>query len=179
MPQNNKNLALSVAALALSMVLLSFASVPLYSLFCKVTGYGGTVQNIPIQATKKGKRIITVRFDANVEKKLPWKFKPEQKEMRVRTGENALAFYSSENFSDEDIVGMSIYNVTPHKAGAYFNKIHCFCFEEQLLKAHEKINMPVSFFVDPAMEDDRNLDDVDTITLSYTFFKIRSGNKQN
>ncbi|MCC2646008.1 MAG: cox11 [Rickettsiaceae bacterium] len=177
--KKNTNLALSLVAIVISMVLLSFASVPLYSLFCKVTGYGGTVKDSPLSAGRKGKRIITIRFDANVDPGLQWKFKAEQKQVKVLTGENALAFYSAENTSDEDIVGMSIYNVTPHKAGNYFNKIHCFCFEEQLLKAGEKVNMPVSFFIDPAIEDDKNLNDVDTITLSYTFFKIRSAAKEN
>ncbi|MDF2965171.1 MAG: cox11 [Rickettsiaceae bacterium] len=179
MQAKNTNLALSLLAIVISMVLLSFASVPLYSLFCKVTGYGGTVKDTPISAGRKGKRTITVRFDANVNSDLPWNFKAEQIQFKVLTGENALAFYSAENYSNEDIVGMSVYNVTPHKAGSYFNKIHCFCFEEQLLKAGEKVNMPVSFFIDPAIEEDNNLSDVDTITLSYTFFKIRSNPKQN
>ncbi len=177
MQVKDSNLALSLLAIVVSMVLLAFASVPLYSLFCKVTGYGGTVQNSPLSATRKGNRVITVRFDANTEPSLPWKFRAEQKEVKVLTGENALAFYFAENLSDENIVGMSIYNVTPHKAGIYFNKVHCFCFEEQLLKAKEGVNMPVSFFVDPAIEEDSNMNDVDTITLSYTFFKIRTESK--
>jgi cytochrome c oxidase assembly protein subunit 11 len=174
MQVKNSNLALSLLAIVFSMIILSFASVPLYSLFCKVTGYGGTVQNSPLSATRKGSRVITVRFDANIEPQLPWKFQTEQKQVKVLTGENALVFYSAENISNNNIVGMSIYNITPHKAGMYFNKVHCFCFEEQLLKAGEKVNMPVSFFIDPAIEEDNNMQDVDTITLSYTFFKIRT-----
>ena len=122
---------------------------------------------------EKGSRKIKVEFDANVDKNLQWKFVPKHRSTNVITGENTLIFYESENLSNHDIIGTSIYNVTPLKAGKYFVKVHCFCFEEQLLKAGEKVLMPVSFFIDSAMENDPDMDDVDRITLSYSFFKVR------
>ena len=170
---NSKKLATSIALLILGMVMLTFASVPLYNLFCKVTGYGGTTKYTAIASTRIGTKKIKVRFDANVDKDLPWTFKSEQNEVNVLVGENNLIFYTAENKTDKPIIGTAVYNVTPHKAAKYFNKIQCFCFEEQLLKARQKMIMPVSFFIDPAMEDDKNLQDVDTITLSYTFYSVR------
>lgn len=155
------------------MTMLTFAAVPIYNLFCKVTGYGGTTKYTAIASTKVGTKIMKIRFDANVASNLPWSFKSEQNEAIIKVGENNLVFYSAENKTDKAIIGTAIYNVTPHKAGAYFNKIQCFCFEEQLLKPNQKMIMPVSFFIDPAIEDDKNLQDVDTITLSYTFYPIR------
>jgi cytochrome c oxidase assembly protein subunit 11 len=155
------------------MILLTFASREIYNLFCKVTGYGGTTQRGYVSSTVKGKRDITVRFDANVNPDLPWIFLPKQNAVTVKPGENTLVFYYVENRSAKDIVGTAVFNVTPSKAGQYFVKIHCFCFEEQLLKAGEKAMMPVSFVLDPALEMDKDLQDVDTITLSYSFFKIR------
>lgn len=172
--KSNKEIALSIVALFLSMLLLSFASVPIYNLFCKVTGFGGTTQRAKaFIKVDKGTRKIKVEFDANVDKKLPWRFIPKHRSTNVITGENALIFYESENVSDRDIIGTSVYNVTPLKAGKYFVKIHCFCFEEQLLKAGQKVLMPVSFFIDPEMENDPEMDDVDRITLSYSFFMVR------
>ena len=171
---SNKNMALSIVALFMSMLLLSFASVPIYNLFCKVTGFGGTTQRAKAYIkVDKGSRKIKVEFDANVDQKLPWRFIPKHRSTNVITGENTLIFYESENISDRDIIGTSVYNVTPLKAGKYFVKIHCFCFEEQLLKAGQKVLMPVSFFIDPEIENDPEMDDVDRITLSYSFFKVR------
>jgi len=155
------------------MIMLTFASVPLYNLFCKVTGYGGTTKYTAIASTKIGTKLLKIRFDANVDKNLPWIFKSEQNEAIIRVGENNLVFYTAENKTDKPIIGTAVYNVTPHKAAKYFNKIQCFCFEEQLLKARQKMVMPVSFFIDSAMEDDSNLQDVDTITLSYTFYSVK------
>ncbi len=171
----NKHLALALVSLICSMVLLCLASVPIYNLFCKVTGYGGTTtrQQFNIYTHKKGNKIITIEFDSNVDKKLPWRFIPKQKSAQIKPGENVLIFYESENLSNHDIIGTSVYNVTPNKAGKYFVKIHCFCFEEQLLKAGEKLLMPVTFFIDPAFEEDSEMQDVTTITLSYSFFKVR------
>lgn len=170
----NKNLAISIAILLLSMLILSFASIPLYNLFCKATGFGGTTQREDgFSRTEKGSRRIVVEFDSNVDKKLPWHFVPKQRRIQIVTGETALIFYESENLASNDIIGTSVYNVTPDKAGKYFVKIHCFCFEEQLLKAGEKMLMPVSFYLDPQLEKDPEMDDVDTITLSYSFFKVR------
>ncbi len=155
------------------MIMLTLASVPLYNLFCKVTGYGGTTRYTAIASTKTGTKLIKIRFDANVAQNLPWIFKSEQNEVIVRVGENNLVFYTAENKTDKPIIGTAVYNVTPHKAAKYFNKIQCFCFEEQLLKARQKMVMPVSFFIDPEIENDSNLQDVDTITLSYTFYSVK------
>tara|TARA_A100001015_G_scaffold307794_1_gene404280 strand:- start:501 stop:995 length:495 start_codon:yes stop_codon:yes gene_type:complete len=132
-----------------------------------------------VESHKIGSKELLVRFDANIDKDLPWKFTPKQKNISVKSGENTLVFYYAENISDSDIIGTAIYNVTPYKAGKYFNKIHCFCFEEQLIKAGEKILMPVSFFIDPAIDDDPYLKDVDTITLSYSFYFIRQLHSKN
>ena len=171
---SNTNIVFAIVSLLISMLLLSFASVPIYNLFCKVTGYGGTTQRAnPYVKVSKGTRKIRVEFDANIEQKLPWRFIPKHRSTDVITGENTLIFYESENISDHDIIGTSVYNVTPLKAGKYFVKIHCFCFEEQLLKAGQKVLMPVSFFIDPDIEKDPEMDDVERITLSYTFFKVR------
>jgi len=172
--KSNTNIAVAIVALFFSMLLLSFASVPIYNLFCKATGFGGTTQRADAYVwSEKGERRIKVEFDANVDKNLPWRFVPKHRSASVLTGENTLIFYESENLSDHDIIGTSVYNVTPLKAGKYFVKIHCFCFEEQLLKAGEKVLMPVSFFIDPAIESDPRMQDVDRITLSYSFFKVR------
>ncbi|WP_375327051.1 cytochrome c oxidase assembly protein [Candidatus Tisiphia endosymbiont of Nemotelus uliginosus] len=174
---SNKHFALALVSLTLSMVMLSFAAVPIYNLFCKMTGYGGTVtrQDTTTYYHKrpKGKRIISIEFDSNVDKDLPWKFTPKQRRTTSIPGHNTLVFYETENLSSKDIVGTSIYNVTPNKAGKYFIKIHCFCFEEQLLKAGQKMLMPVTFLIDPELEKDPEMQDVHVITLSYSFFKVR------
>lgn len=149
------------------------ASVPLYELFCRVTGYGGTTRLATTGADEIADRVITVRFDASTYKDMPWHFAPMQREMRVRLGENALAWYVAENPTDEPIIGQATYNVAPAKAGAYFNKIECFCFTEQLLNPHERVEMPVAFYVDPALADG-NAGEVTTITLSYTFFRAKN-----
>ena len=169
---SSSKIACSIVLLILGMVMLTFASVPLYNLFCKVTGYGGTTKYTSIASTRIGNKIMKIRFDANVDKNLPWKFKSEQDEVTIRVGENNLVFYTAENKTDRSIIGTAVYNVTPYKAGAYFNKIQCFCFEEQLLKPNQKMIMPVSFFIDPEIENDPNLQDVDTITLSHTFYSV-------
>jgi cytochrome c oxidase assembly protein subunit 11 len=168
---NNAKLVCSIVLLIIGMIMLTFASVPLYNLFCKVTGYGGAVQRSSY-SKELGKKMIKVRFDANIEKNLPWDFKSQQSEVLVRVGENNLIFYSAENKTDKPIIGTSVYNVTPHKAAIYFKKIQCFCFEEQLLKAKQKMIMPVSFYIDSNIENDKNMQDVDTITLSYTFYQV-------
>ncbi len=173
MPKNdNSNFALSLVAIVVGMILLAYASVPIYNVFCKVTGYGGTTQRAKKTFSQLGTRRIKVTFDSNTGKELPWLFKPEQKEVSVITGENTLIFYSAENLTAEPIVGTAVYNVTPHKAGIYFNKIQCFCFEEQLLQGKQRVMMPVSFFIDPDIEKDPNLADVSEITLSYSFYKV-------
>lgn len=156
--------------MALGMLGLAYASVPLYRLFCQKTGYGGTVQvarKLPAYTTE---RTLTIRFNAMVDPKLPWKFYPQQTEVKVKLGQQAFALYRAENTAPHPIAGISTYNVTPDKAGIYFNKVECFCFQEQTLKPQEKVDMPLMFFIDPALGDDENLKDVHTITLSYTFF---------
>ena len=168
--QQNKKLAITLVQLVLSMVLLTFASVPIYSIFCKVTGFGGTTQRGENPGIK-GIKAYTIKFDSNVDKTLPWSFYPKQHELKLKAGENILAFYQAKNNSPRDITGMAIYNVTPLKAGKYFVKVHCFCFDEQLMQAGEESLMPVSFYIDPAIETDPDTQDVDTIILSYTFFR--------
>tara|TARA_Y100001970_G_scaffold293928_1_gene444716 strand:- start:3145 stop:3753 length:609 start_codon:yes stop_codon:yes gene_type:complete len=149
---------------------------PLYEIFCQVTGYGGTTQKVDSESVEMGDREIIVQFNADVAGKLPWRFKPGQREIKLRIGENKLAFYSATNLSNEAISGSATFNVTPQKAGIYFNKIDCFCFQEQVLMPGETVEMPVTFFVDPDIENDKNLDDVRTITLSYTFFNFDEEN---
>ena len=170
---NNARLAFSIISVIVGMLMLAYASVPLYNLFCKMTGTGGTVGTAVRGADRVGTRIMNIKFDANVDKNLPWEFKSLQNDIKIRTGENALIFYSAENKSSKDIIGTAVYNVTPHKAAQYFLKIQCFCFEEQLLKAGQKQSMPVSFYIDPDIENDPLLKEVDTITLSYSFYKVR------
>lgn len=170
----NRRVAVVMAGVALGMVGLAFASVPLYRLFCQVTGYGGTTQRAAATPAEIGTRIVTVRFDANVAgRDLGWEFRPAQAEITTRVGEVHLAFYRAVNTGTAPSVGIATFNVTPHKAGPYFQKIACFCFAEQELKPGESIDMPVSFFVDPAIARDPNLKDVTTITLSYTFFRAK------
>ncbi|WP_158043621.1 cytochrome c oxidase assembly protein [Skermanella pratensis] len=172
-----KNLILmgSLFGLVFGMVGLSFAAVPLYDLFCQVTGFGGTTQRAEGPAGEILDRTVKVRFNADVNAALPWGFRPEIHQMEVRIGESAMTSYRAVNNSDEPIVGTATYNVTPDKAGIYFNKIQCFCFTEQRLEPGQSVDMPVYFFVDPAMADDPKLDDVKTITLSYTFFRAHGG----
>lgn len=158
-------------AVVLFMVALAFASVPLYDLFCRVTGFGGTTQvaeNLPDQVLE---RRITVKFNADTGRNMPWSFKPEMREIDVRLGERGITAFSAVNNSPAAITGTAIYNVTPPKAGKYFHKIECFCFGEQTLAAKESAHMPVLFFIDPKMDSDPDMNDVSVITLSYTFFK--------
>jgi cytochrome c oxidase assembly protein subunit 11 len=153
------------------MVGLAFAAVPLYRLFCQVTGFGGTTQVAETAPAVAGERVIKVRFNADVQRDLPWRFQPEQREVSLRVGEPGLAFYRAENLSERAVTGAATFNVTPLKAGQYFTKVQCFCFDEQKLAPGETARLGVSFFVDPAILADRNLDEVTTITLSYTFFR--------
>jgi cytochrome c oxidase assembly protein subunit 11 len=170
----NRRLALISFIVAAGMVGASYAAVPLYEIFCQVTGYGGTTQTAEVAPDKILDRKMTIRFNADVDRKLPWKFAAVQDRVEVRVGENALAFYRARNTSDHAVVGTATFNVTPLKAGQYFNKIECFCFTEQRLEAGGEVDMPVSYFVDPAIADDPNLNDVTEITLSYTFFQTEA-----
>lgn len=166
--QQKRRTAAMLAVLVLGMVGLSFAAVPLYRLFCAVTGYGGTTQ-IATAAPEQSARRITVRFDANVAANMAWAFSAP-KPVELAVGETGLAAYKGRNPTSRPILGTATYNVVPARAGVYFNKIQCFCFTEQLLMPGEEKEFPVTFFVDPAIEDDPDLASVTTIPLSYTFF---------
>ncbi len=163
--------ALALAAVVAGMVGVSFAAVPLYRLFCQVTGFAGTTQTAVAVPAETLDRVVTVRFNADIGKRLPWRFRPDQGPMELQVGEQGLAFFTAANTSDETVTGHAVFNVTPLKAGRYFTKIQCFCFDEQVLQPGEIQRMPVTFFVDPEIAEDPNLDDVSTITLSYTFFR--------
>lgn len=174
--RKNRFVLVLTLCLLVTMILLAFASVPLYRIFCQKTGYGGTPQLVYENNTMVSDRLIKVRFNAMVQKDLPWRFKPLQKEITVYAGETGLAFYQVENTSKEPLIGIATYNVTPDKAGLYFNKVACFCFEEQTLPPGQVIDMPVQFFIDPKIDEDPNLKEVETITLSYTFFHAKDPN---
>ncbi|ASP23020.1 cytochrome c oxidase assembly protein CtaG [Antarctobacter heliothermus] len=150
---------------------LAWASVPFYDWFCRVTGFGGT-PNVATAAGDILDQTIKVRFDASKERGMPWEFKPVEREMTIRIGEQGLAFYEAYNPTSRPIAGQASYNVTPYEAGAFFSKIDCFCFEEQVLMPGERVMMPVSFFVDPGIVSDRDAKHTGHITLSYTFYEI-------
>jgi len=170
----NKRLARRLFLMTAGMGGFAYASVPLYDLFCRTTGFGGT----PVVAQEGDRpildRTVKVRFDSNVDTALPWKFQPLQREVTVRLGEEYLAYYRVTNLSQRPAVGTSTYNVTPETAGGWFNKLQCFCFTEQLLLPGQSVDMPVIFFVDPDMDKDRRYDNIRTITLSYTFFEAKT-----
>jgi len=163
-------IAWACAALVAGMVGMAYAAVPLYQIFCQVTGYGGTTNQADAAPGLILDRDMTVRFDANVSRDLPWAFQPAHGPITLKVGETGLAFYRAVNNTDETIVGTATFNVTPAQAGYYFSKIECFCFTEQTLKPGQTVDMPVTFFIDPEIADDPDLDSVKTITLSYTFF---------
>jgi len=159
---------------AAAMLALGFASVPLYRIFCQVTGFGGTTMRVTeaqasaVQVTNK---LISVRFDANVDRLLPWQFATQQTTQELRIGSRKMAFYSAKNLSDQPITGIASFNVEPELAGKYFNKIQCFCFNEQTLQPGQSVNMPVIYYVDPKILQDPETKDIEQITLSYTFHK--------
>ena len=163
--------ALLLFGIVAGMLGLTAASVPLYRWFCQVTGYGGTTQRSGELAAAVRPELVRVAFNADVAPDLGWLFRPMQRRLEVHPGEQHLAFYEAVNRSDQPIVGMAVFNVTPHKVGLYFDKIACFCFEEQVLGPGERAELPVSFYVDPAMLDDPGTREVREITLSYTFFR--------
>jgi len=169
--QKNKKIVWIIVFVLIGMAGLTWASVPLYRLFCQVTGYGGTTRDYIKPSNQIGRKKIKINFDANINSDLKWIFKPEQLSINVRTGENSLIFYYAENLTNEALKGMAVYNVVPQTAGKYFNKVECFCFSEQTLQPFQKVNMPVLFFIDPKIEEDETLKDVTEITLSYNFFK--------
>jgi cytochrome c oxidase assembly protein subunit 11 len=171
LPDTRKTLVQTLGVVVV-MASLGWAAVPLYDLFCRVTGYGGTTAVANGAGVEVLDRTIKVRFDASLESGMPWRFRPMQREMEVRIGEVALAFYEAENPTDRTVAGSASYNVTPFAAGGFFTKIDCFCFEEQMLGPGERIEMPVTFYVDPALVTDRDGKFVNQITLSYTFHQI-------
>lgn len=160
-----------LAGLVLTMGALAWAAVPFYDWFCRVTGYGGTTQVAQVGSDQVLDQTIRVRFDANVDKNMGWTFRPMQTSMELKIGENGLAFYEAINTSDVPITGTASYNVAPDLAGYYFSKIQCFCFTEQTLQPGERIEMPVSFFVDPELVKDGDAAWIRDITLSYTFHR--------
>jgi cytochrome c oxidase assembly protein subunit 11 len=168
---SNTVLAVTLGGVIVGMVGLSFAAVPLYRLFCAATGYGGTPQIGLAASPGVSERTITVRFNADTNPNLPWRFEPVQKEVKLRLGEEQVAFYTARNESAGPVTGVATYNVTPDKVGKYFHKTACFCFNEQTLAAGQEMQFPVSFWVDPAIATDPSTADVTTITLSYTFFR--------
>lgn len=163
--------AIGTVTVVLVMGSLGWASVPLYDLFCRVTGYGGTTSQASTASDRVLDRTVTVRFDASTARDMPWTFKPVERQMTVRLGETGLAFYEAHNPTDRPVAGTASYNVTPYAAGLFFTKIDCFCFEMQVLQPGESVLMPVTFFVDPDMVDDREAKSLHTITLSYTFYE--------
>lgn len=171
--QKAKNAAtLKVVFLVVILMLgLSFASVPLYDLFCRMTGYDGTTQVAKTAPDKILERVVTVRLNTDIDSALPWRFSAEEKKLRVKIGEQRLLAFNATSESGEPTAGVALYNVTPPKVGKYFNKTQCFCFQEQVINAGRNVTFPVVFFIDPAFADDPAMDDVDTVTLSYTYYK--------
>ena len=169
--KQNKTL-LMLVGVVLFMGAMAWASVPFYNWFCRVTGFAGTTNVAEGPAGEILDRTIKVRFDGSVNRDFPWEFKPAQTEMTLRIGEDGLAFYEAYNPTDRPIAGQAAYNVYPYEAGGFFNKVECFCFTEQVLMPGERVQMPVSFFVDPEIVDDRDAKYTKHITLSYTFYEI-------
>lgn len=165
-----------LVAIGIMCALVAYSPV-LYRMFCAATGLAGTTQRVAADTAKVSKQTITVAFDTNVAPGLPWRFVPDQRAVTVHLGEQKLVYFTAENLSDRSIVGHATFNVTPLRSGVYFNKIQCFCFSEERLDAHQKVNMPVVFYVDPAFGTDADMHDVAQITLGYTFF--RSADPQN
>jgi cytochrome c oxidase assembly protein subunit 11 len=169
--RRNGAVAVTMFAVVAAMIGLSFASVPLYRVFCNATGFGGTPQIAAGVKGEVGERTVVIRFNADVSPELPWQFAPEVQKMTVKVGEPNEVRFRARNLSKEAIVGTATFNVQPDKAGLYFDKVQCFCFTRQKLEPGQEAELPVTFFVDPAISEDDENDDVKTITLSYTFFR--------
>jgi cytochrome c oxidase assembly protein subunit 11 len=173
--RRNRRVGLIALGAALAMLGLGYAAVPLYRLFCQVTGYGGTTQRVDeakAATVTTTSRVMSIRFDANVERDMPWKFRPEHTTDTVSVGARDMAIYVAKNLSDKPITGMASFNVEPEQAGKYFNKIQCFCFSEQTLQPGQEVRMPVLYYVDPKILDDPDNTDVEHITLRYTFHRV-------
>ena len=169
---NNKRTIVPLVGIVLLMGLLSFASVPMYDWFCRVTGYGGTPNTAEANNSNVLKNTIKVRFDASLERNMPWNFEPLQYELEINVGDSGIAFYEAFNPTDRPVAGQASFNVVPFSAGQYFTKVECFCFVEQVLQPGEKVTMPVSFYIDPEIVNDREAKFVNSVTLSYTFYEI-------
>ena len=176
--QGNSRTAAMLVGVVLTMGAAAWAAVPFYSWFCRVTGYGGTPGVRAQNDTKIVDEWVTVRFDANTDRGMPWEFRPLQNEMKLRIGETGMAFYEARNPTDRPIAGTAAYNVAPDLAGYYFTKIQCCCFTEQVLKPGERVEMPVVFFVDPQLLDDPDAGRIRNITLSYTFYQTELPKEQ-
>jgi cytochrome c oxidase assembly protein subunit 11 len=174
MSARNRRTGLLVAGVAAGMFALAYAAVPLYRLFCEATGYGGTTQRAAAAPEQVVDRWLTVSFNADVAPDLPWTFRPAERSVRVRVGEPTVIHYVAENHGSEPVVGTATFNVAPSKVGAFFSKLECFCFTEQVLKPGEKVEMPVTFFLDPDLVKDRHMDAVGAVTLSYSFFRAKN-----
>jgi len=170
--QGPKRTVIQLVGVVVFMGAMAWASVPFYSWFCRVTGFGGVPNIVETAGDVVLDKEITIQFDASIDRDMPWTFKPAQREMKLKIGQMALAFYEASNPTDKPVAGQASYNVTPYAAGAFFDKIECFCFTEQVLQPGETVQMPVSFFVDPAIVEDGEGKYVHTITLSYTFYQI-------
>ncbi len=175
----NSRLGLNILAIAVGMFGLAYASVPLYDIFCRMTGFGGTTMVAGVAPQQVIDRDIKILFNTEVSPDLSWEFKTMQSTVHVNVGEQKLAFFEAVNTGSKPVVGMASYNVSPAKMGKYFNKLKCFCFEQQLIRPGEKISFPISFFIDPEIMNDKNLNDVQEVTLSYTFFKYKDQNIAN
>jgi len=175
--RRNRATGFAVAAVFFVMLGAAFAAVPLYGLFCRTTGFAGTTQVAHVAPALKGKRLITVRFDANVGTGLPWTVEPETPAITLRTGQTATVYFKFRNQAARETAANAIYNVTPDVSGAYFDKIACFCFTEQHLGPTETAELPVVFFLDPKLEQDETMNGVDELTLSYTLYPARDAAK--
>ena len=173
----NKKVIFIITFIGMLMLSLSYAAVPLYDIFCRVTGFGGTTQIASSAPGSIGHPNINIRFESNITDSLNWDFYSKTKTVKIPMGEEKTIYYFAKNLSDEPIVGTATFNVTPAKAGQYFMKIDCFCFVEQLLNPGESMNMPVTFFIDPDLYKDENVQEVNEITLSYTFMKSMDQSK--
>ena len=174
----NRRSALWAGFFGLCMLGMGYAAVPLYEVFCRVTGYGGTTQRVgeaQAATVKATNRVMSIRFDSNVNSALPWTFKPEQAVDHVSVGARDMAIYIATNESDQPVLGTATFNVTPVQAAKYFNKVQSFCFTEQLLKPGQTMRMPVLYYVDPAILEDPETRDIEEITLSYTFYRSKDG----
>ena len=173
----NKKVIFIITFIGMLMLSLSYAAVPLYDIFCRVTGFGGTTQIASSAPGSSGHPNINIRFESNITDSLNWDFYSKTKTVKIPMGEEKTIYYFAKNLSDKPIVGTATFNVTPAKAGQYFMKIDCFCFVEQLLNPGESMNMPVTFFIDPDLYKDENVQEVNEITLSYTFMKSMDQSK--